>query len=139
MSAALAAVVIDCADPGALAAFYSKLTGWDVAAGNADGAQLSSNGTIQLGFQRIAGYRSPGWPGDGKQFHLDFTVTDVDGATRELLALGADKPDFQPGGADWTVLTDPEGHPFCLVPEDSGADDSSSRSRPFSLRRLADD
>ncbi|WP_236795976.1 VOC family protein [Amycolatopsis sp. GM8] len=117
MTAVLAAVVIDCADPGALAGFYSKVTGWDITSSDADTAYLRGNGTIQLGFQRIAGYRSPGWPDDGKHFHLDFTVADVGATAHELLALGAGRPDFQPGGADWTVLTDPEGHPFCLVPE----------------------
>lgn len=117
MAAVLSAVVIDCADPGALAGFYSKVTGWDITSSDADTAYLSDNGAIQLGFQRIANYLAPGWPDDGKHFHLDFTVTDVEAAVRELLALGAAKPGFQPGGADWTVLTDPEGHPFCLVPE----------------------
>lgn len=117
MAAVLSAVVIDCADPGALAGFYSKVTGWNITSSDADSAYLSDNGAIQLGFQRIANYAAPGWPNDGKHFHLDFTVRDVEAAVRELLALGAAKPEFQPGGDDWTVLTDPEGHPFCLVPE----------------------
>ncbi|TNC23131.1 VOC family protein [Amycolatopsis alkalitolerans] len=117
MTAILSTVVIDCADPAGLAAFYAKVTGWDITSSDADTAYLSDKGAIQLGFQRIAGYRSPGWPDDAKHFHLDFGVTDVEAAVPELLALGAAKPEFQPGGADWTVLTDPEGHPFCLVPE----------------------
>jgi hypothetical protein len=31
------------------------------------------------------------------------------------VTLGATKPDFQPGGGDWIVLQDPEGHLFCLA------------------------
>jgi hypothetical protein len=37
--------------------------------------------------------------------------------TAELLALGATRPEFQPGNGDWVVLADPAGHVFCLVPE----------------------
>jgi len=29
---------------------------------------------------------------------------------------GATRPQFQPGDGDWTVLADPAGHVFCLVP-----------------------
>jgi hypothetical protein len=42
-------------------------------------------------------------------------VTDLNVATKELLALGAAKPEFQPGEGQWTVLTDPEGHLFCIA------------------------
>jgi len=31
--------------------------------------------------------------------------------------LGATRPGFQPGDS-WVVLTDPEGHAFCLVADD---------------------
>ncbi|HVV10814.1 VOC family protein [Amycolatopsis sp.] len=117
MTAVLSAVVIDCADPAGLAGFYAKVTGWDITSSDADTAYLGKDGAIQLGFQRIADYRSPGWPDDAKHFHLDFTVKDPADTVGELLSLGAAKPEFQPGGEDWTVLTDPEGHPFCLVPE----------------------
>ncbi|GAB2972573.1 VOC family protein [Amycolatopsis acidiphila] len=117
MAAVLSAVVIDCADPGTLAGFYSKVTGWDITSSDADTAYLSGNGTTQLGFQRIENYPAPGWPDDGKHVRLDFSVADVETAVQELLALGAARPEFQPDGGDWTVLTDPEGHPFCLLPE----------------------
>lgn len=33
-----------------------------------------------------------------------------------LLKLRAAKPEYQPGGDRFRVLTDPVGHPFCLVP-----------------------
>lgn len=50
-----------------------------------------------------------------QQLHLDFAVDDLDEAEARLLKLGAAKPDFQPGGGQWRVLTDPAGHPFCLT------------------------
>ncbi|TVT58811.1 VOC family protein [Amycolatopsis rhizosphaerae] len=117
MSVTLSTIVIDCADPSALAEFYRTATGWKITSADEDSAYLGDGGPVQLGFQRVPGYRSPAWPDDAKHFHLDFTVPDPAAAERELLALGAAKPEFQPGGAGWTVLTDPEGHPFCLVPE----------------------
>jgi hypothetical protein len=48
--------------------------------------------------------------------HLDFEVPDIEVAEKQLLAAGATKPGFQPGGAEWTVLADPAGHVFCLIP-----------------------
>jgi hypothetical protein len=42
-------------------------------------------------------------------------VTDLDEAERQLLALGATKPEYQPGGEKWRVLTDPAGHQFCIA------------------------
>ncbi|PRX44133.1 putative enzyme related to lactoylglutathione lyase [Prauserella shujinwangii] len=108
------AIILDCAHPAALAAFYARVTGWPVTSGDEDGAYLG-DGPIQLAFQRVAGYRAPAWPDDRAQAHLDFAVPDVDAAIEELVALGATVPDFQPGNGDWVVLTDPEGHPFCLA------------------------
>ncbi|ADD44000.1 VOC family protein [Stackebrandtia nassauensis] len=113
----LSAFVIDCADPVMLAEFYRAATGWDITHSDADSAQLSDGGTVGLGFQRIAGYQGPGWPDDAKQYHLDLSSADVDATVDRLLAIGARKPDFQPGGEDWTVLADPEGHLFCVCAE----------------------
>ncbi|MEV4357770.1 VOC family protein [Nonomuraea sp. NPDC049625] len=114
MTATLTSIVIDCADPAALASFYAQATGWRITPGDPDFVSLEG-GPVSVGFQRIDGYRGPAWPDSGKHAHLDFTVPDVEAAMKELADLGATVPDFQPGGGDWTVLLDPEGHPFCVM------------------------
>lgn len=112
----LSTFAIDCADPARMAEFYQLATGWKITHLDADNAQLSDGGVI-LGFQRIEGYRGPDWPDDAKHYHLDLVTADVETSVRELCAAGAVKPEFQPGGEDWTVLADPEGHLFCVCPE----------------------
>ena len=61
----------------------------------------------------------PVWPDPTgpQQAHLDLAVEDLDEAEERVLALGAVKPDFQPGET-WRVYADPAGHPFCLYEED---------------------
>jgi hypothetical protein len=34
------------------------------------------------------------------------------------VVVRATRPGLQPGGDSWVVLTDPEGHAFCLVADD---------------------
>jgi catechol 2,3-dioxygenase-like lactoylglutathione lyase family enzyme len=113
--AQLSTVVVDCAEPVPLARFYAAVTGWRILHSAADFAQLGGHGPVALGFQRVEGHQPPAWPDPAKQVHLDFRVPDVERAVEELLALGAARPEFQPGGKEWVVLTDPEGHPFCLA------------------------
>ncbi|MEU6505890.1 VOC family protein [Streptomyces sp. NPDC046942] len=112
--AELTAITIDSADPRALAEFYRKVTGWDVAQADDDFVYLGQ-GPIQLAFQRVTGYRGPGWPDTAKHAHLDFKTADLEVAVKELLSAGATKPEFQPGEGEWTVLADPEGHLFCIA------------------------
>lgn len=112
-TASLSTIYLDCADPATLSDFYRQLTGWKVDYSDQNTVILSG-GPVGLGFNRIDAYQGPGWPDAAKHSHLDFTVADVAVAVKELLAIGAAKPQFQPGGEDWTVMTDPEGHAFCL-------------------------
>lgn len=114
MTNTLTTVVIDCARPAELAAFYQAVTGWEIGSSGEEFASLTG-GPVQLAFQYVEGYRAGGWPDSGKHMHLDFEVGDVAVAEKELLAVGASKPEFQPGGSEWTVLADPEGHVFCLI------------------------
>jgi Glyoxalase-like domain len=116
--AQLATIVIDCAVPGPLAEFYRTLTDLEVTYSDADCVYLGGGGPVQLGFQRIEGYQPPSWPSPAKQAHLDFKVTEVGHAVKELVELGATRPEFQPGGDEWVVLADPEGHLFCLAAAD---------------------
>lgn len=113
-STQLSAIILDCADPGRLAEFYRTATGWKETSADDDFVYLSDGGPVQLAFQRVAGFRPPTWPDEGKQAHLDLRVDDVLRAEQDLIALGATKPEFQPGDG-WTVLIDPAGHPFCIA------------------------
>jgi predicted enzyme related to lactoylglutathione lyase len=108
------AVIIDSAEPGTLAEFYRELTGLTVTYTDETYTFLGDSGA-RIGFQRVAGYAPPGWPDAAKHSHLDFAVDDLPGTVRRAVGLGAKQPAFQPGGDDWIVLTDPEGHPFCLT------------------------
>jgi predicted enzyme related to lactoylglutathione lyase len=115
----LSAITLDCADPLALAAFYQRATGLELhPKSNADFASLGGEGGLSLGFQRVDGYRAPSWPDQEvpQQLHCCFTVADLDEAEARLVESGAGRPQHQPNAGRWRVLTDPAGHPFCIVP-----------------------
>jgi len=114
--ATLSGVALDCPDTLSLARFYSDVSGWPVSSRSDDTwAQLETGGTWTLAFQRVADYRAPAWPAQDvpQQSHLDFDVADLDEGERQVLELGATKPDHQPG-TTFRVFLDPAGHPFCL-------------------------
>ena len=107
-------VNIDSPDPAAQAEFYHHVLGWEVTHSSAEYAMIS-DGTSSVGFGKIDAYRPPAWPDEEgrKRFHLDFSVDDLDKAEEQCVALGARRPEFQPGET-WRVLLDPAGHPFCV-------------------------
>lgn len=114
----LTAITLDCADPVALAAFYREATGYEPhSQSDADFEGLTRADGLFLGFQRVEDYRPPQWPDQTvpQQSHLDFAVADLDEAEARLLALGAGKPGYQPDEDRFRVMTDPAGHPFCIV------------------------
>lgn len=110
-------VNLDSPDPRAQAEFYQQMLGWEVTHSTDEYAMIS-NGSSSIGFGRVAAYEPPAWPDTTakKRFHLDFSVDDLDKAEERLVAAGASRPDFQPGGEKWRVLTDPAGQPFCICP-----------------------
>jgi hypothetical protein len=110
-------ITLDCADPQQLADFWAKALDGTIAhsSDNFVGVELPNG--VWIGAYRIDGYAPPQWP-DGtppKQFHLDFTVEDLDAAERSALELGATKSAHQPEPERWRVLLDPAGHPFCIT------------------------
>jgi catechol 2,3-dioxygenase-like lactoylglutathione lyase family enzyme len=114
----LSAITLDCPDPLALATFYQQATGLKVhPESNAEFAALEGEGGLSIGFQRVDGHRAPSWPDPAvpQQLHCCFRVVDLDEAEARLLELGGGKPDQQPQEHRWRVLTDPAGHPFCIV------------------------
>jgi glyoxalase superfamily protein len=107
--ATLAAVVIDSADPAALGDFYSKLTRLDITYSD-DTYVYPGRGPGQARLPAGRGLPAPGWPDPAKHSHIDFTVADTESGTKEATALGAGRPDFQPGGDSWVVLTECPHH-----------------------------
>ena len=90
MANRISELVIDCADPERLAAFWSELLGY-VELGREDDA------SIEIGPPDV-GYR------------------DQEAELERLLALGARPADIgQTGAESWHVLADPEGNEFCLL------------------------
>ena len=114
-SATLAMVTIDCADPKREAEFWAAVLGWEVTYSDGDYGMVA-DGSQRIGFGRVEGWTAPGWPNASgtKQFHFDLAVDDLEAAEKSITELGATKPAEQPS-TDWTVLRDPDGHPFCLT------------------------
>lgn len=114
----LSAITLDCPDPLALSAFYQQATGLAPhPKSHADFAGLDHEDGLFIGFQRVDHYRAPSWPDQNvpQQLHICFKVDeDLDEAEARLLELGAGRPDHQPHDKA-RVLTDPAGHPFCIV------------------------
>lgn len=111
---AVAAILVDAADPDSMGRFWAHASGW-VRSDNAEGS-------VSL---RAPGGRGP-WlefwpqiePKDGKnRLHLDVAPSaggGVDTEVRRLVALGAEPVDIGQGDVPWVVLADPEGNEFCV-------------------------
>jgi predicted enzyme related to lactoylglutathione lyase len=112
-------VTLDCADPRAMAAFWSELLGWTVAHEQDEYAMVvppEGQAGAALGFGQVEEYVAPAWPNQhgSKQYHFDLATEDLAATAERVRALGGSVPDEQPGET-WTVVLDPAGHPFCLT------------------------
>jgi predicted enzyme related to lactoylglutathione lyase len=110
----IAAVVVDCADPRAMADFWSEATDWIRYEATDDEAVLRSSAGVgpYLRFLRTPDVKTV-W----NRVHLDirpYPGDDVDAETARLRTLGATPVDLG-DDVSWTVLTDPEGNEFCLL------------------------
>ena len=111
-------VTIDCADPRALAGFWTGALGYSVVS-DWDGAYLllrpaPVDGVAGPGF--TLGLQQVPEPRTGKnRVHLDLVADDRGAEVDRLVGLGAKIIDEQhiPGFA-WSVLTDPQDNIFCV-------------------------
>ena len=114
---AIGMVTTDCADPKALAAFWTAALNTTVSGDYGEFVMLApppAGGPV-LGFQKVPEDRA------GKnRLHLDL-VTPPGGRPAEverLVGLGATVLGERGGDAEglvWTTLTDPEGNEFCVA------------------------
>ena len=118
-------VVLNAPNARALAYFYRDLLGWELADDEPDWCTMQMPDLpVNLAFQTESQYVPPVWPAapgqPQMQLHLELEVTDLEGATRDAVALGARLPEHQPQETV-RVLLDPAGHPFCLYTDTSSA------------------
>jgi hypothetical protein len=109
-------LTMDCADPVALGAFWAALLGGEVVMSTPTTVVVLSP-TIDVAMVTVDDYVAPTWPDDAvpKQLHLDIATRDVEAAAAEAERLGARRAESQLRPAEWLVLFDPAGHPFCFT------------------------
>jgi predicted enzyme related to lactoylglutathione lyase len=111
----IATVVVDCADPWAMASFWGQATDWIVHKVTDHGAVLRSAKGVgpYLQFLRTPDVKI-GW----NRVHLDVRPYPGDDAAAEaarLESLGATAIHLGRSDIPWRVFADPEGNEFCLL------------------------
>jgi predicted enzyme related to lactoylglutathione lyase len=109
-------VTIDCIDPDAMAAFWGALLG-RMPSDEMDGEGWATIGSRHDAQPRLTFQKVPE-PRTGKvRLHLDVRVDDIDAGIAEVMTLGGartgERHEYDEGVV--VVMTDPEGHEFCLV------------------------
>lgn len=120
-------IVLDSADPWALARFWAGLLGGTPVEWHAGWVTLEPPPHGQrLSFQGAGRTGDGGWHDRTPRpagVHFDIMVSDMDSADHRVIAAGGAfvgehvSPRRGPGGEaiSWRVYSDPAGHPFCLV------------------------
>ncbi|GAB3829412.1 VOC family protein [Kribbella italica] len=111
----VAAVVVDCTDPRAMARFWGEAMDWVVGEVTDDSATLRSARGVgpYLEFLRVPDAKS-----GLNRIHLDlrpYAGDDHPAEADRLRSLGATDLDIGQGDVPWTVFTDPEDNEFCLL------------------------
>lgn len=109
-------VTLDCVDPDRMAAFWGTLLDREASV-EMDGDGWATLGSRHDGQPRITFQRVPE-PRSGKvRLHLDVRVDDIAAGIAEVVELGGaptgERHHHDEGVV--VVMTDPEGHEFCLV------------------------
>ncbi len=113
--AGLAALVVDCSDPPALAGWWGRLLGLEVTVDSDGDASLQTESGLVIDFLKVPEAKTV-----KNRLHIDLRTTDVASATEQAVALGATRADDVYAGGSWQVLRDPEGNEFCLLGPRSG-------------------
>jgi hypothetical protein len=107
-------LVLDCANPEVLAAFWGPALGYTNigSAGNYTLLMDPDGKAPQLLLQRV-----PEAKAAKLRLHLDFHVEDIEAEAARLVALGARRlePDVRDEhDTQWFIMADPEGNEFCV-------------------------
>ena len=120
MSTHLVSVVIDAADPAALARWWSTALGWPISLEEDGEVVVEPLGTdLEDRVPALVFVPVPTTKAAKNRVHLDLAAEDAedrDTIVERLLAAGASRADVgQSGDESWVVLADPEGNEFCVL------------------------
>ncbi len=112
-------LVLDCADPEGLAAFWGPALGYVRlgAAGNYVLLVDQDGARPKLLLQRVPEPKSA-----KNRMHLDIVTPDIEAEAARLVGIGARRVTSEPmseHGSTWLLMVDPEGNEFCVC--DGGA------------------
>lgn len=111
-------VVVDCANPAALAAWWAQVLGFQVVHRTDREVDIAA-GTGS--FPGLAFLRAPDEKRGKNRLHLDLNPDDQAAEVARLLELGATRVDVgQDADAAWVVMADPEGNEFCVLARQDG-------------------
>ena len=115
-------LVLDCADPEGLAAFWGPALGYVSLGTFGSYVALFPDGRPgpKLLLQRVGEPKSV-----KNRMHLDIEVPDIETEAERLIALGASKVSEGPcseHGTAWFLMADPEGNEFCVCDAGQPAD-----------------
>lgn len=113
----LAAIVVGCADPTAIAGFWTQASGFRRSSSRSTPDSAIMRAPVVRGpFLELI--RDPGTGASGTRVRLDLAPPaggDLDEAVTELLAAGARPADGDRADASWITLVDPEGTEFRVL------------------------
>ncbi|TFB48730.1 VOC family protein [Cryobacterium tagatosivorans] len=114
MTLALHHIVVDCADAGRLAVFWSEVLGRPVHEGaDAASAFVPEGGPGEQGWLF---FQVPEKKVAKNRMHVDFVADDREAEVLRLVGLGATLvDDHDQWNTRWSVLQDPAGNEFCVV------------------------
>jgi predicted enzyme related to lactoylglutathione lyase len=115
-------LTFDCADPYALATFWSTVTGWPVSdedqPGDPEALVLAPDPVPGLLFIRVPESKSV-----KNRLHIDWVPTEGtrDEEVDRVASLGATvyEDHRTPDGRGWVTMLDPEGNEFCVERSDA--------------------
>jgi hypothetical protein len=107
-------LIVDCADPERLAAFWAAVLGWQPTGKYAGAVEIAGPPGTGPSLVFVA---VPEAKTSKNRLHLDVNPVgcDQEQEVERLVGLGARRVDVGQGEQTWVVLADPEGNEFCVL------------------------
>jgi hypothetical protein len=110
VSAVVSALVVDCAEPARLAAFWQRILGGRVISYPALGVEALRAPGVTFDF-----VKNPDKKIAKNRWHLDLAADSAEATLHDALAAGATRATEFEVSEDFVVMQDPEGNEFCIL------------------------